>query len=143
MTFSERLDKLASKHGGLRKLAIASKIPYQTLYDYKTKNHAIKVDHVLRLCGYTGCSVDWLLTGKKSEQRVYSKQIENDISLLVEIMESEDEDIKAALRANLIEFRKSVSNNRELRQLRRDVDALKRILNPVDPAGQAGETSDG
>jgi transcriptional regulator with XRE-family HTH domain len=66
------------------------------------------------------------------------------ISALVEVMRAEtpeDEGIKAALRTNLVQFRVDVRNNKKIARLERDMDAMKKILNPADPPGEAKETS--
>ncbi len=74
----------------------------------------------------------------------YPADVQNDIKILIEVMTSGEADIKTALRANLVEFRNAVRNNRRLRELERDVEALKKVLDREDPSGEGkGETSGG
>jgi len=84
-------------------------------------------------------SIDSLLSALCAQ---LSPEVRNDLRILVEIMTSDNERAKAALHANLVEFQEAVRDHKELKQLRRDVEALKKLLNPNVPAGELGETSD-
>jgi len=48
--------------------------------------------------------------------------------------------IKAALRANILEFREAVRNNKKIAKRERDIEAMKKILNPEDRRGDVRET---
>jgi hypothetical protein len=87
----------------------------------------------------------WMNAGSAPARATWSPpDLADLISALVEVMRAEtpeDEGIKAALRTNLVQFRVDVRNNKKIARLERDMDAMKKILNPADPPGEAKETS--
>jgi len=114
----DRLDKLINKYGTLRKLAIHCKIPYNTLYDCYTNGDIKKIEVAIRISEYTGCSLDWLLTGKEDikEDKLLHDDKEN-LDKLRKILESDDEGTKKAIRDNVFSFMVSIKRKDILEDL--------------------------
>jgi hypothetical protein len=61
------------------------------------------------------------------------------VEAVVEIMTSEDETTKAALKMNVVAFRQAVNNTKEITNLKRDMEAIKKVLHPQDCSTDAKE----
>jgi transcriptional regulator with XRE-family HTH domain len=97
-------------------------------------------------------NINWLLTGiggmfetsHISEYEGVAEQIGNyepDIDQLLkaaeDILRSDNETVKSALKSNIIAFHYTVKCDKEIKILKRDVDAMKKILNPGAPNTKA------
>lgn len=93
-------------------------------------------------------NINWLLTGigdmfetsHASEYEgvaehagAYGSDIDELLQATENILRSDNETIKSALKSNIIAFHYTVKCDKELENLKRDVDAMKKIINPKSP----------
>ncbi len=67
----------------------------------------------------------------------YAKDINDLLKAAADILRSDNETIKSALKSNIIAFHYTVNCDKELENLKRDVDAMKKIINPKGPNTEA------
>lgn len=67
----------------------------------------------------------------------YEPDINDLLKATADILRSDNETIKSALKSNIIAFHYTVKCDKELENLKRDVDAMKKIINPKGPNTKA------
>jgi len=67
----------------------------------------------------------------------YAQDIKDLLKAAADILRSDNETIKSALKSNIIAFHYTVKCDKEIKTLKRDVDAMKKILNPGAPNTKA------
>jgi transcriptional regulator with XRE-family HTH domain len=101
---------------------------------------------------------EWLRTGKGSMFRgdieatptvneshapynvsPFPPHIQELLAAAAEILLSDDEIIKTALKTNIVAFRHAISCDKDIKVLKREVEALKTIINPIEPPGGVKE----
>jgi hypothetical protein len=79
-------------------------------------------------------------TDRVSEQMVlhYSgEEIKATINAVIDIMQSNNETVKAALKSNIAAFQYTVECDKKIKNLERDINGLKKALNQQDPDTEA------
>jgi len=69
-----------------------------------------------------------------------SKEVQELVDTVIEIMMSRDSGTKEALKQNIRAFKKSLERDEKIRRLEQNIEALKKRLNPAVPPGDVRET---
>ncbi len=67
----------------------------------------------------------------------YAPDVQQFLDAAEEILLSNNETVKTALKSNIVAFHYAVKRDKEVRKLQRDVDAMKKIINPENPNTKA------
>jgi transcriptional regulator with XRE-family HTH domain len=132
---------------GLKVAHFAAKVGVSggTLSDIENENTSPHAETLEKLIRNTDIDPAWLfeketwpgqtrdrVTGYKFDLAAVPYESRELVNAVVEIMASEDETTKAALKMNVAAFKEAVYNKGEVKALRRDLEAIKKVLNPSD-----------
>jgi hypothetical protein len=161
-SIGEILDTI-KRHKGLKADADLARLfgkPRSTISMWRKRGN-MPYKEVAALCERENISGAWLFAGQipveykqVDDQKVlvvaegpglYKKDVEKETDLreivaaVTEIMGSDDETTKAALKMNVVAFKQAIYNRKEVAGLKRDLEAIKKVLNPVDCPTDAKE----
>ena len=161
---ADRMKRLKEIAGSAQRLSEMSGLGYTTIQQYLSGTADPSRTSLIALSRATGVRVEWIATGEgpvyvnetNSQDYVRPEAISTDvqavIDAVIEVMLSDDQDTKLALSQNAFTFQRTVRNGREIAELRRDMDIIKKRLLSQDearetdfetPGPQGGETTSG
>lgn len=133
--FIKNIDKIINDRcGGIQKRFNEAIGDRQAVTKWKstTKDSRPSVDMLLRISRKFNVSLDWLLTGKETDQ--FSCPVKCDAELiemcndLKEILKSDDKETIEAIKSNIIAFKKSVRKDQTINNLDKRISHLENIL---------------
>jgi len=139
------------------KFAEITGIPQGSVSDIKNGKRDPGSKIIAKIILNTDINANWLFTGEgpmtrpRTEQQggeqlkkqILASETDPELTTMIKnvkaVMASKNKFLKAALRANLIAFESALKDNEKMENLERDMQALKKIIHPVDPGTDTKE----
>gem|GEM_PF-985827 len=151
--FGMRVKLLADRLGGMSNLARISGISLSMIKKYIAGEADPSRTSLLSLMAAGQISFEWLATGGETaaEEHIIardkalaplSEETQRVVDAVIEIMASDDEGTKLALSQNAFTFLKTIRQNKEIEELKNDMEVIKkRILGEEDKDFKTSESA--